>query len=920
MAYIEPGVIVRQEFVQTETLQVATTDLPICLVGPLYRVTQGNVTAFSPLSSAPQTFAWPGKMVGTVVDLSGTRNGFIDSQRRDFAPYMPTFQLVDPATGQVVDVPADLVSALTQTGFTVAPGASVGQARVTQNTFVVSLDGDRSAYAPRGGFGPIVVGDLFGFGPDNFVVQSRNATVLASTVALTSETASTTLVTNTIITLAVVPAPIPGRVSVSIAGSDFAAQSALPAINAPVVTYRPLTGFNSSTGQAGANNTITALVPALLYNSGDLVGKRVRVENVSTGALIWSTVVAFNPATSLLTIGESAGTLNTNILVTIYSAQRGYAESVNVLQNEIIVVLDGGQAFSDAEAIVSVYTGAAVAVQYFPPFALRASYRQSRKDLANQVFTASSVVEFLQQVSHTAIHVSDVMGFAFNVADLTQRTSGSARPITFVVVDEEPNSSTGLQENLDRQLGYTEALENIESVEVYKIQPLTDLDSIRIIIQAHITAMSDAAQKQERTTITSVRMPQGRIDGTTGVVEPGRVPGGIVTANTSGNGNLIDANVAFLAQGQVAEGTRVEVTYPALLVGSYVASSSTTDDTLVLNGFQWPVVPEFPFDGASLTVATASSVHTFTGATPGTWVHVEPGDYFRVTAAGVTYSLRVLSVALNGGSLSAIDEVAGSLDLTAASLATDTHIVRSWGGGSNVPFVAYHIAPLTKSQVTDRLIATKPVNNRRVCVMMDYRPTMVVGVNALGQEVSQELDTYLSCVAVAARRSATASHLEITNRFLSGGITTVKHGFGALKNNDLNRLAEAGFTLLTQITRQAPPYIRDMLTSATVNFTQSQEVVTSNADWISKVLRRSLRPAAGAAVRTQRPALTALRAAQIYSIFESFRTNSPEPIVINFSIRSVGINEANPTKTDIVVDLQMPVGDKIADITLAMTT
>ena len=89
MSYNPPGIRVDNRFVN-ETVTPIESELPTCIVGPLYEVfIKEEVSDEIPdsfLFSFAESvsivgFSWPSKRIGTVVDLAGTNNGYIDSQR-----------------------------------------------------------------------------------------------------------------------------------------------------------------------------------------------------------------------------------------------------------------------------------------------------------------------------------------------------------------------------------------------------------------------------------------------------------------------------------------------------------------------------------------------------------------------------------------------------------------------------------------------------------------------------------------------------------------------------------------------------------------------------------------------------------------------------------------------------------------------
>src|SRR5690625_4352564 len=169
----EPGVRVRQEEIG-QVIQPAEAELPTCIVGRLYHVVNNGLvegSTFDPLEEDDQAFLWPEKKIGTVVDLAGTRNGLIDSQRRDLADFVPSFNLVVDGDYRFPINDKDVVG-LNQDGFLIKPSAKDHLHRTSVNAFVVQVDGQPIVYNPDGGLSEVRPGDRFKIGQDRFTVVS----------------------------------------------------------------------------------------------------------------------------------------------------------------------------------------------------------------------------------------------------------------------------------------------------------------------------------------------------------------------------------------------------------------------------------------------------------------------------------------------------------------------------------------------------------------------------------------------------------------------------------------------------------------------------------------------------------------------------------------------------------------------------
>lgn len=889
----KPGVRVRQEEIE-DVIVAEEAELPSLIIGPLYNVVEDEAaeTSFDPLESSDQEFEWPSKLVGTVVDLAGTRNGLIDSQRRMLADFVPSFNLVD---GNVVHSVSDSdVKDLSQDGFSIMQSARDGLQRLNTSGFVVSLDGETFIYNPEGGFSGTKVGDKLDFDPNGFTVESITSTTIHAGDLTSEVIAATRFETDNTVDVSVTPSSaLPGRVVVTISGGileDVAADDLL-------ITSAPMNGLAGVSGTLNGT-TVTGLDFGVSIATSDVEGRIVRVTDGSNYDFV--EVADINTVDGTLELSEATSLVDGGVTITIMESQVGYVESITLDETEAVVVVPN--VFSDSSTIVQTLSTKSSFTVY-PEFEVQASYRALRKDLTGFSYTASSRNELLDAIDHEFIHYLDGLGFAVDVSALAQP---NRRTIMFIPVDTEPDGETGLTENQDLLAGYQAALEQAESVDGYCVVLLDSNPAIDAALESHVISMSSEDEGAWRRGFMFESVPQGDFESTSGTIAAGKVSGGVAATGEEGN-TVIRDSIEFVTEAEVVAGTKVVVTFPEVFAGEYTALGSTTDNDLILDGDPFEVVKEFPV--ASMSVTTSGGFHDFTGANTGAFVHVEAGDYAEATVDGQTYRLRIVSVLANGSGFTAEDELPATISWNTEA-ATDVSIIRTWDT------VDFHIRPLSKDQKVAELISRKSVVNRRFTLTLDYSPSVNVGVDANGNPIIKKLSPAISLAAIAAKRSGLRSFDEISNMFLGAGIESVEYAYNYFRRSQLRSLSDAGFTLVTQASRTSQPYIRDMITSDTSSLVNQEEIVTSNIDWQSKSLSSTYQSPPGSRFKILNDRLLGVRAIQLDAILKAWRN---EGRLIDFRDVSISRNELNKRQTDIQFVGVYPVAEKEIEFTINMT-
>jgi len=922
MAYEQPGVTVLREFEETESNN-QEAELSSGVVGPLYQVMSGVASSvgFNPLESNPQEYAWPSKKIGTLVDLSGTRQGRLDSQRKMLAEFPVSFSLVDPVTG--VDYPIDdaYVEAIDQDGFHLTAGAKGNNTRATLSFWSIAINNSVVFYRPfetgTQGFLQVRPGDLFSDGVDAFKVVSRTDARLVTDEPIVGVSAFTSIESDGTQSVDITPAASPGRIVISLATSDFEAEEPDSIVGTPVVSYAPKQGFSSITGALMAGlvraNTLSVTVA---FNPATLIGCVAKVVNATEATIDWVRVVDYDPSTLQIEFSAAVGANPADALtITVYDAIEGYIESFNALKTQATVVV--ARTFATNATSVDLYptTSQLTDVDFWPDFGVKATYRALRRDLVGQAYQVRNLTEIRAVTGDDA--VNRYSGLSFGTA-LTQRFQGSDRPVWMVPVDIWFDDETGLPQNLNLVEGYEQALDLAKNVDIYALVCMdTDNDQVNGLYQAHIALCNTGSEQAERYGYYFTDVPVGDVMSKGGVIEPGKTLTGTASSVTDGNKLIFDPGVNFVTEAGVGAGTRVVVTFPPELAGSYIATGDTTDGVLVLDGAPWSFVRYGERAAAGLTIATSGGLHTLSGAAAGHWRDVEPGDYLHVVINAVAYRLRVVSVPGNASSLVCVDEVAGEPSFTGGSLTGNVFVVRSWGSEGNPPNVQYYIRPINKSAQVAKLVGSKVVASQFASYMIKQNPTMVVGTDEAGQDVSAELDHTLTACAIAGMRSGRSSFQDLTGETFGPMISAMKYAYAYFSKSQLNTLAENGFTLMVQDLQSQPPYIRDLVTSRPGGYVTSQEMVIANSAWQAKTLRARFTRPVGQVPANNTERLRGIRRFALEATLEEWRLQRR---LIDYRDVSVEVDPNNPTKNKLKYRGTFPVAEKVIEILMFIET
>jgi len=907
------GTRVIQQFVD-ETVQTAESDLPTLIVGPLFQVFEREVGAsFDPTSGLDQTFSWPGKPVGSVIDLQGTRNGLIDSQRMPLAPMEMKFYLFDGTSHLELD--DEDVESIGQSTFVVKDGAKAGKSRATiSDTRIITVDNETFVYSPSGTLGSVQIGDVFVSGT-GFTVSTVSPTQITTDEDLSGQAVAFDTYESTEIfgDVSIAKSPTSGRIVVTMSGGPTFDPAVVP--NSAIVVGQKMLGLTGVTGAAdgAASVNVDGLAFGVTASTDQVVGKVVKV--VLTPSLTpttsWHKVVAIDTVAGTLTLDTpvAGASDDDEIEVTIYQSQVGYVESVSTDKTNLTAVVPTTFADSDTFAYLA---NVASAITFYPPFQVSASYRAIRKDKSASILEVGTASDIQANLGISSVDYRDGVAFAANVY-LSSRVDNE--PVFIAVVDPEIDGTTGLPENRDLAGGYAAALELAEGRDVYNVLALDDGQDAAVV--AHALAMSNPDEKLERRAYVMDDVPLGRVMSSSGIIEPGRTVDGLAPTGDEGNAVIRGGSgtpINFVTEGSVAAGEKVVVVSPPSLAGTYTVDVGVTDTDLPLVEGIWALDKEVITVGVA-TVTTSGGFQELTGLANDSLNNAEAGDYVEIELSGTTYRMRVLSVLADGTGATLQDEVAG--DLTFAAVApANLSLIRSWSPTA-VPAVEYYVAPLTREQIVVAMEAGTSVSDRRVSVVPKNRVFMQTGVDGSGNPVEQYINPRLSLVTVAAKRSGLHPSDDASNLALGGGILKVERAFDFFRGSQLNRLAAVGYTLIVQEDETSAPYIRDMLTSDASTIERHEEVVTANADWQSKQLRLLFGNAPGQRIAKNIDARLGIRRAQLDSILKDWRDRG---YITDFRELRVDRNPDNARKTDVSYTSVIPLGDKEAEITINLTT
>jgi hypothetical protein len=416
----------------------------------------------------------------------------------------------------------------------------------------------------------------------------------------------------------------------------------------------------------------------------------------------------------------------------------------------------------------------------------------------------------------------------------------------------QAGDETGYPEDRSEAQGYLDALEILErNSNAYFFVPLTRNTTVRDAFVAHIVAMSEPCEKNERMCYLTYALPLGLVESTTGQIEPGL---------DGGNKVLSDVGQNFLSEHLIIPGNTVVIQTPAAFAGEYIVASGSTEDELLLEGDNWnqtsgvydAAAKEFTDTAADTTVAG-----TVTGSTAGQWKDVEVGDYLlqgtatrRITAIDATYAILTYE----------------GLDLPTLAPAQTISILRT-----NIA-VSYYARPLDKATQASTLagISTNR-GNRRVVHMWPDQVEMITGTDSQGNDVKESLPSYYAAAAEAGRDAVIPPQRASTGMAL-GGFTALENSNFYFKKSQLNTIAEGGWAILHQPTRGGSVLMRHLMTTDRSTVKTQEVAFTKNVDNMAKRKRTAMEPLLNddkGRVNITKQFLSAL-AAPVQGIYENF--------------------------------------------------
>lgn len=908
-----------------DTINAVESDSPTCILGPLYHVVDkgSDSDTFDPLTATNQAFSWPEKKDDGVVDLSGTRNGLIDSQRSVYATMPPKVFLKDGST--IVEVDPQYIENVDQDGFELKQAARTSLDRGDFDVYVLNVNNDSFIYSPSETFSVVRAGDRVVIGAANLTVSSVQNRRIDVTESLATSVSTLNRVQqdeSSSDTLSITPSATAGRIVATITGNTFDVALPAVAVGDLAIVYKQVVGLTALRGSLNVTDDgVTGLTLPSTFSLDDIENYVMRVVEYSTdddsfGAIVQTHFVKVAGYDSVAGTIDFDAAISGSLAaadaeITVLEGIIGVVESFNAGFTTMTVTVP--QTFSDSLSVIDVALATSTMTVY-PEFEVLASYRELRTSIVDSASSVSSLADFLAEVGHASVDYRDGLGWAMQAAFLAQGTNNV--PVHYVPVDIEPDGDTGLPENRDLVLGYTNALEPIESIEVYNIVFLDQTASLDALLKTHIDAMSTVEEGLYRRGYFTGEYVLFDTESQSGSVYPGRVPGGVAALATDGNTVIYDDSVLFVTEAGIVDGTIVQVLSPPALAGTYTASGDTTDDSLVLKGSPWTLSKEFALDEVDVNTGSPM-VHTISGVPAGSFSHVEAGDYVEVTESATIYRLRVESVNAAGTSMTCSDDGAGA-DFGTGNTdnGTDFSVIRSWNPDTSCP-VRYGIKPLTRAQQVSRTIASKILVGERYSVLLDQKPTMVLYVDESGNDVSGLADSSINRVVVACQRSGVESYNDVTGAPVGGGVLSVEYGYDYLKKSHKKSLSDAGFVMLMQVSKTGRPYILDMITSSgsSDGLVKQEEMVIANADWIGNTLQNTLGTPPGSTPPNIDDKLLGVRTMQVSSLLKSWigtRLNG-------YRILEVARNATNRRQTDIKLLLVLPVAEKEIEIIIQRT-
>lgn len=923
------GVKTTQRFEEQPAVQSVNVALVCALIAPLYDVHEqvSDDDEFSPLSGAAQSFDWPGKRTGTIVDFTGVKRGVVDPQFYDYIPFPPRVFLVDGETYTELDT-TDFYD-LTQSNFKIKATAAAALARTTLGLFAVKLADEVFLFNASGGLGSVLVGDQLTFGANSYTISSKTSKRLY----VTPQTGSSALVggsfddylddgASTYVDIAVASAP--GRVTITLGGAP---PSNTPAVGDPIICGRPVVGHTAISGAtievAASDDTIDGITFPSSVEDDAFTGWPILITYDLGGggeASALYTVVSVDSDAGEIVVDDTigGGVEDTPLRYTLYEPQLGHIESYNSSSQVFTVVLQTPFTLADCW-FYHYHTDASTAI--YPTLTVAASYRALRRDKVGQVDTVGES-ELLATIGASSAEYASELGY---MAQHYFNCSPGSERVMLVYVDPEPSGTTGLPENHDKITGYTSALTLLQAQECYV--PILGETSAAFgaLLESHCTAMYAPDKKRERVAYRVYDLDLGEVNSTTGVVRPGHVAGGTVDSarnTTEGNGLFYDDEVAFVSEAGLSTGDTLVITEPPELAGTYTVGANTTDDVLEIDDLVWPIVHTLTLGPTSpAKVAQADTIggsqHTISSpTTSGLFKTVDPGDYVEIKVSSTRYRARVLTVASTGASITIETETASAPSFSAADV-TELSVIRSWGG--ELPKIKWYALPRTSQEIVDATIADKASSNRLVSWFPNNQVTLQLGVDAQGDAITKVAPALYSLISGAAWRCGQEAYEEVTGQYLGGTVLDIERGFGFFDEAQLNELGGSGLMWISKVTPSAAPYFRDYITAAwsTSTIAQGEEVVRANADWQAKAVRAAFGPKPGVSPPRNNTILLSLRRANMQSLLEGWKQK--ERRIEGYRNLQVSRVSGNPRSLLITYDVIQVVYNKDVEIIFTNT-
>lgn len=802
-----------------------------------------------------------------------------DSQLREGAPYPLVAKLQDPSTLTKITLnPLTDIEAVGQAGFTLVEGVAAAVARTTgSNASAAESNKIRrriGGFVTNG----VKIGDKLRVvlaHPAGGVTTLRGTVTSVSDLEIGYSTSGSPVVDDpTLVPVDGDAATTPGRI-ISAAGGFTAGLTVGDRVaiwteaaevddgNGTVAsTITSATGLGLTSADVGRKVTLGSVTGAVTNTDGATNGTNTFTGTGITSAAKGRVVrisggTASIPATYRRVVTAGAGTLTFSGATIAASTGCNFTVYVPVVRKIATVVAAGEFTYSGADISAGGQTGIPVilhtkvlrdvtvvnndtdfsysgtAVTSVTGFLLNLPVDVYKADVQYQVFPDYSVL-----VSYRALDVTLIAGKRVaKAADLTPLGgTGEYNPLLFaakwaltamgttnrnlllVAVNpwQHQVTATGFPEDRDDVAAYNKALGVLSNdPAAYSLAPLTKTAAIRDAFSAHALAMSLPANKRERGVYLAYNLPMGKVESTTGGIEPGL---------DGGNKKILDTGKNFVTTHAITPGLAVVVTKPAAFAGTYEVDGATTDNELVLAGANWTQTEEFAVANGNFDAVSGQ----VTSATTGVWKDVDVGDwiksgvnYRRVTAKVNNQTLSYAGVALTGTG-QAVSVIRSSLPPNEA--------------------VEYYVKPLSLVEQAAQLKAISQARAfyRAVHVWPD-KVELVTGTDAQGNDVKKMMDSVYLAAMACARDAVLRPERSSTGMALNGP-SGLLHSNEFFEDEHLNTIAEGGWTVFVQPTPGGNIETRHLLSTDRSSIKRQEFSVTKNVDNQAKVIRASLKP------------------------------------------------------------------------------